>query len=58
MTIEINHQNKDLKKISSNLVLFVDEKFNIGHIKKFISNEEFSYISDLIKTIKLEKKLV
>ncbi len=58
MTITINHQNKNFKKTSSNLVLFVDEKFNISHIKKFVSNDEYSYIADLIKTINSEKKLV
>ena len=58
MTIKIEYQNKDLKKISSNLVIFVDEKFNIGNIKKFVSNDEFHYIADLIKVTNLKKKLI
>ena len=58
MTIKIEYQNKDLKKISSNLVIFVDEKFNIGNIKKFVSNDEFYYIADLIKVTNLKKKLI
>jgi len=58
MTIEINYKNQVLKKTSNNLVLFVDEKFNISGLKKHISNTEFSYISDLLKTSDLKKDLL
>ncbi|MDA9647873.1 leucyl aminopeptidase [Candidatus Pelagibacter sp.] len=58
MTIQINYKNKGSIKTSSNLVLFVDEKFNIGGLKKFISNNEFSYISDLLKNSDLKKELL
>ena len=58
MTIQINYKNKGSIKTSSNLVLFVDEKFNIGGLKKFISNNEFSYISDLLKNSDLKKDLL
>ena len=36
----------------------MDEKFNTKLIKKYISNSEFSYISDLLKTSDLKKKLL
>ena len=49
MTVQINYKNFVSKKVSSNLILFVDEKFNISGLKKHISNFEFSYISDLLK---------
>ena len=49
MTVQINYKNSGSKKNSSNLILFVDEKFNISGLKKHISDTEFSYISDLIK---------
>ncbi|MDC0234652.1 hypothetical protein OAJ63_02035 [Candidatus Pelagibacter sp.] len=58
MTIQINYKNNKPIKITSNLVLFVDEKFNIGAIKKYISNNEFSYISDLLKIGDLKKDLL
>jgi leucyl aminopeptidase len=58
MSIEINYKNKDSKKTSSNIVLFVDEKFNINRLKKHISNNEYSYISDLLKTSDLNKNLL
>ena len=58
MSILINYKNKLDKKNSSNLILFVDEKFNISALKNYISKSEYSYISDLAKTRDLKKKLV
>ena len=58
MTVQINYKSSNSKKVSSNLVLFVDEKFNISGLKKHISNSEFSYISDLLKNSDLKKDLL
>ena len=58
MTVQINYKSNNLKKIVSNLVLFVDEKFNISGLKKNISNFEFSYISDILKNSDLKKDLL
>ena len=58
MTVQINYKSNNSKKVSSNLVLFVDEKFNINSLKKHISNSEFSYIADLLKTSDLKKDLL
>ena len=58
MTVQINYKSSAPKKVSSNFVLFVDEKFNINGIKKHISNSEFSYISDLLKNSDLKKDLL
>ena len=58
MTVQINYKNRDLKKITSNLVLFVGEKFNIGGLNKHISKGEFSYISDLLKNSDLKKDIL
>ena len=57
MTIKINFNKNSQKKISTNIVLFVDEKFNTNPLKKYISSLEFSYITDLLKTSDLNKKL-
>ncbi len=57
MTIIINFNKNSQKKISTNIVLFVDEKFNTNPLKKYISSLEFSYITDLLKTSDLNKKL-
>ena len=58
MTIQINYKNNGPKKVTSNLVLFVDEKFNLNGVKKYISNTEYSYISDLLKNSDLKKQLL
>jgi len=58
MTIQINYKNTVLKNKLTNLILFVDEKFNITGLKKYISNSEFSYISDLLKNCDLKKNLL
>ena len=58
MTIKINYTNKTINKAASNLVFFCDEKYNIGGVKKYISNNEFSYVNDLIRTIDVKKNLI
>ena len=57
MSIKLNYLNKSSSKISSNLVLFCDEKYSTSGLKKHLSNNEFSYVSDLIKTTNLKKNL-
>ena len=57
MPIKINYLKKLSSKSSSNLVFFVDEKFNINKIKKDILNNEFSYIFDLLKKSDLKKNI-
>ena len=58
MSIKINYSNKLTSKSSANLILFVDQNFNISGLKKIISNTEFSYISDLLKNSDLKKDLL
>jgi leucyl aminopeptidase len=58
MSIQINYKSDSFKKNPNNFVLFVDENFNIGGLNKYISSIESSYISDLIKTCDLKKKLL
>ena len=58
MTLQINYKTNSSKNISSNLVLFVDEKFNINGLKKHILNSEYSYISDLLKNGDLKKDIL
>ncbi len=57
MSIEINYSKKTISKSSSNLVLFSNDKFNISSLKKNLSNSEYSYINDLLKTSDLKKNL-
>ena len=56
MSIKINYLKKPSSTLAGNLVLFSDEKFSINNLKKYLSNSEFSYINDLLKTNDLKKK--
>jgi len=58
MSIQINYKSNGLKKLSTNLVLFVEENFNISALKNHISNTEFSYINDLLQNSDLKKNLL
>ena len=57
MPINIKYSSKISNPKSGNLVLFSDEKFNVTNLKKYLSNPEFYYINDLIKTSDLKKNL-
>jgi len=58
MSIVINYKNKGSKNPEANLVLFVGEKFNINSLKKFISNTEYNYIFELLKTNDLKQDIL
>ena len=58
MTVKINYKSGGSKKVSSNVVFFVDEKFNINELKNHILKSEFLYISDLLKNCDLKKDLL
>ena len=58
MPIKINYKNSLNKKNSSNLVLFVNEKFNISGLKKYILSSEYAFVSDLLKTKDLKKEII
>ncbi len=55
MTVQVLYKNKDN---ANNVVLFVGEGFNISGLKKHISHNEFSYVSDLLKKCDLNKNLL
>ena len=57
MSVKIYYSQKITNTKSSNLVLFSDDKFNLNSLKKFLSNSEYSYIQDLLKTNDLKKNL-
>ena len=58
MNIRINFKNQVFNKSSGNIILFVDEKFNISSLKNHISSSEYTYIFDLLKTKDLKKKII
>tara|TARA_A100001015_G_scaffold185800_1_gene206761 strand:- start:4307 stop:5764 length:1458 start_codon:yes stop_codon:yes gene_type:complete len=58
MSVKINFSNKTSNKPSSNLVLFSNEKFEIKSLKKYLSDLESKYISDLLKISEIKKKIL
>jgi len=58
MSIKISYGKQSSNKAQANLVLFVDEKFNTISLKPYLTNSEFNYINDLLKTSDLKKKLL
>ena len=57
MSVKISYSKKSVTKLSANIVLFVNEKFNTSNVKKYLSNNEFSYINDILKTSDLKKNI-
>ena len=55
MPVQISYLKKSIRKSSCNLVLFVDDKFNLSSLKKNLSQSEYSYINDLQKIVILKK---
>ncbi len=49
MTVNINYKNIKSRSNSVNNVLFVDEKYNILGLKKFISSSDYIFLTDLLK---------
>ena len=58
MNIKVNFKKQVSSKSNANLILFADEKFNISGLKKYILGSEFTFISDLLKTKDLKKKII
>jgi leucyl aminopeptidase len=58
MTVKINYSGKVSDLSNKSTVLFCNEKFSIQALKKNLSNTEFNYIEDLLKTRDLKKKLL
>ena len=58
MTLKISYSKSKFNKSSSNLVLFCDEKFNIGNLKNNLTSSEFLFIKDLLKSSDLKKNIL
>ena len=58
MSIKISYTSKIIKSSSANIVLFSKDKFSLSGLKKYLSNNEFSYVNDLLKNSDLKKNLL
>ncbi len=57
MSLKINYLKKTNLN-SNHLVLFTNDNFKISGLKKYLSNSEFSYISELLKSSDLKKNIL
>ncbi len=57
MSINVSFATNLKYKPSTNVVLFVDEKFNTKNLAHFISKSELTYIGDLLKTSDVKKNM-
>ena len=58
MTIRIIYKKKEANIALKNVVLFVNDKFDIHHLRKHVTSNEFKYISDLIKNEDTKRKFL
>ena len=58
MSIKISYSKTIYVNLSSNLVLFSNDKFSTNGLKKYLSNQELSYINDILKTSDVKKNLL
>ncbi len=58
MTVQISYKNKKTENNAKNLVLFIDEKFNVSSLKKHVSGSDYAFIADLIKKRDEKKKIL
>ena len=58
MTIKINYPKGTAHNSLRNLVLFTNGKLKLQNLKNFLTNTEFSYVSDLVKAHDPEKNLL
>ena len=56
MSVVINYKNNSLKSKIGNLIFFVDEKYKVSTLKKYLSEKELNCISDLLKSKDTKKK--
>ena len=55
MPIEINYSKNTSRNPSANLVLFSNEKFSTNNLKRYLSESDYDYINDILKTSDLKK---
>ena len=58
MSIVINYKNNLSKTNIGNLIYFVDETFNLSSLNKYFTKSENDFISDVIKSHNLSKKII
>ena len=57
MTVKTIYLKKTNGKLNGNLILFSNSRSNIKSLKRYLSNNEFVYINDLLKNLEPKKNL-
>ena len=58
MSVSINYKSSSLKSKIGNLIFFVDEKYSLSGLKKYFTKSENEFISDVLKSQNLSKKII
>ena len=58
MSVQISNKNNLSFKNSVNKVLFIDDKYKISKLEKYLSNKEYKCISDLLKSKDVKNKIL
>ena len=58
MSVLINYKSSSLKSKIGNLIFFVDEKYSLSGLKKYFTKSENEFISDVLKSQNLSKKII
>ena len=58
MSVVINYKNNLSKSKIGNFIFFVDEKYSISGLNKYITKSEKVFINDVLKSQNLSKKII
>ena len=58
MTVQITYKKNFTKINTGNLILFVDETFNVSGLKRYMQLSEYLFVSDLLKVKKSNKEIL
>ena len=58
MSIKISYKKKLQKSKSTNFIYFLDENYGLSGLKKKLTNTEYKFVEDILKSSDLSKKIV
>ena len=58
MSIKINYIKKNNTNVHKDIALFVNETFEISHLKKFLNKSEITFLENIIKKKNTSKKII
>ena len=58
MSIKINYIKKNNTNVHKDIALFVNETFEISHLKKFLNKSEITFLENILKKKNISKKII